>query len=482
MRSLGFAFLALVLGATPASAAVVELDDRSSPEDDVATFAIVVRAAPGEANAISVRQVPGGIAIEDTGAPLTGACEPSDSGRFCPGAYGEVDVLLGDGSDSLDHSLSGFVSAGPGDDDIRVAAGFFGLVGGPGADRLDATGATGASVSYADHSTGVAVRLNGLADDGSAGEGDNVLGAVTGITGGSGHDLLEAGPLSSGVFGGDGHDRLLGSAGRETLNGGAGDDELLAGGGNDFLSGEAGADVLSGGAGLDEVSYGGGAPMRLSIGDGPNDGAAGEGDDVRDDVEALSSGFGPDVLIGNEQSNRLIGHGGRDVLRGGAGADELIGWDDGDELDAGPGADRVVAGAEDHPLLLDGERDRLDCRSRAPSIQADVFDRLLTCAPQARLARLRKVRGRRAMRVRVGCPRASQVACEGRVWIKRVRGRTRISRRRHFGPVRPGRRRTVTLRLTRRIGRGACATARTRRHDGFANATPTLSTVACASG
>lgn len=481
MRLLALASMTLALGASPASAAVVELDDRSSPEDNDVTIAIEVRAGPGEANAISVREVPGGIAIEDSGAPLTGACEPRGSGRFCPGTYGEVDVFLGDGNDSLEHDLSGLVIGGPGNDDIRVSGGFFQLTGGAGADRLDATGASGASVAYTDHTTGVTVRLNGIADDGSAGEGDNVLGAVTALLGGSGDDLLQAGPLSSGLFGGNGDDRLLGSSTRETLNGGAGEDELLAGDGNDYLLGEAGADVLSGGAGLDEASYGGGAPVRLSIGDGPNDGVAGEGDDIRDDVEALSGGFGADVLIGNELSNRLIGHGGRDVLRGGAGADELIGWDDGDELDAGPGADRVVAGAEDRPLLLDGERDRMDCRARAPSIQADVFDRLLTCAPQARLARLRRVRGLPLMRVRMRCPRSSRIPCEGRIWIKRARG-GRISRRKHFGPVRPGRRAIVTVRLTRGMGRVACATARTRRHDGFANASPTRSTVACVAG
>ena len=83
---------------------------------------------------------------------------------------------------------------------------------------LDATGSTGASVSYADHTDAVTIRLNGLADDGAAGEGDNVLGPVTGITGGAGDDTLEAGPTASGLFGGGGADTLVGSPERDTVS------------------------------------------------------------------------------------------------------------------------------------------------------------------------------------------------------------------------------------------------------------------------
>src|SRR5688572_33069580 len=124
MRSLALALLALALGGAPASAAVIEFQDRSSPEDNEPTIAIVVRAAPGETNVMTVRSAPGGIVIEDTGAPLTGECEPSGTGRFCRGThFGVVDLFLGDGDDRLDHDLYGAVDAGEGDDDIRVTQG-----------------------------------------------------------------------------------------------------------------------------------------------------------------------------------------------------------------------------------------------------------------------------------------------------------------------------------------------------------------------
>ena len=115
-------------------------------------------------------------------------------GRFCRGRFDGVDVSLGDGDDSLTSGVGGTVDGGPGDDQIRTGGAFSTLSGGPGADLLDATASQGAAVTYADHTDGVTVRLNGVADDGAAGEGDNVLGPVTGITGGSGNDDLQAGP------------------------------------------------------------------------------------------------------------------------------------------------------------------------------------------------------------------------------------------------------------------------------------------------
>jgi Ca2+-binding RTX toxin-like protein len=144
---------------------------------------------------------------------------------------------------------------------------------------------------YTDHTAGVTVRLNGLADDGSAGEGDNVLGSLGSIEGGSGDDTLESGSDSASLAGGAGDDTLVGSPEGESLLGQDGDDNIGAGGGNDSLAGGTGMDVLSGGPGHDEASYAGAVTaLRLTIGDGPNDGAAGESDDIQADVEDLIGG------------------------------------------------------------------------------------------------------------------------------------------------------------------------------------------------
>jgi hypothetical protein len=473
MRSLALALVALALGASPARAAVIEIEDHfcgcdgSSGETD--TRGIVVRANPGETNILTVRRVPRGIVIDDAGAPLAGRCRAalSGGGRFCGGEYDGVDVLLGDGNDGLDHSTTGgSVDGGPGDDDIRVTNGIYLLRGGPGADRMDATGALTATVSYEDRAEGVSVRLNGLADDGAPGEGDNVLGAVTGMRGGAGNDRLEAGATGSGLFGEGGEDVLVGSPERDSVFGGQGDDELVAGEGDDYLWGGAGADLLGGGGGVDEVNYAGTEPLRLSIGDGPNDGAEGEGDDIREDIENLTGGGRADVLIGDDDANRLIGYGGHDVLRGGPGSDRLIGWGDGDELDAGADRDRVFAGSFDRPLLADGELDRLDCRGHAPSIEADAIDRLRSCAPRVTLRPRRRVLPRRRLPLTVRCPADSTIDCEGYLVLHLRSGRW-VSRRVHFDPIEPGSRAVVAPLIRARLRRGTCiwVTAVTHRDD-----------------
>src|SRR5687767_11711580 len=144
MRAIGLAIVALALFAPSASAAVIEIEehfcgcDGSSGDED--TRGLVVRAAPGELNAISVRVEPGGVVIEDSGAPLTGECSPSAPGRrLCSGQYDGIELQLGDGNDSLNlRDLHGSVDAGAGDDEVVVAGPPSSLLGGSGADRLDA--------------------------------------------------------------------------------------------------------------------------------------------------------------------------------------------------------------------------------------------------------------------------------------------------------------------------------------------------------
>jgi hypothetical protein len=489
MRSFGLALLALALTASPARAAVIEFEDHfcgcDGSSGDTDTVGIIVRAAPGELNRITVRQIPTGILILDDGPPLTGRCGPSPSGgRFCRGTlFDGVAVHLGDGDDRIQQDVQGFADGGEGNDQITASAppgGTFVFAGGPGADRLEALGETVGTVTYADHTEGVTVRLNGIADDGAPGEGDNVLGNVTGMVGGSGDDRLEAGPNGSLLLGGGGSDMLLGSPRPDGVRGGDGDDQLIAGDGDDYLVGGGGADVLSGGGGLDEVAYDGPASLYLSIGDGPNDGIAGEGDDIQAGVESLTGSDRDDVLIGDDGPNRLIAYGGHDVLRGMGGADRLTGWNDGDELDAGAGPDIVEAGALDLPLLADGEADRLNCRSRAPAIAADDLDVFRSCAPRVYMRIRPRVQPGRRIAMRARCPQESTVPCQGRVWL-RLRGGRHISRAVRFGPVDPGALIRVQPRLRVRPRRDACisATAVTNRQDGIRTSTITRSAFTC---
>lgn len=75
-------------------------------------------------------------------------------------------------------------------------------------DRLDG-GAGIDTLSYANHRSGVTVTLAGGADDGSAGERDDVV-AVEQVSGSPAADALFGGPGPDRLGGGDGGDRLDG--------------------------------------------------------------------------------------------------------------------------------------------------------------------------------------------------------------------------------------------------------------------------------
>jgi Ca2+-binding RTX toxin-like protein len=105
------------------------------------------------------------------------------------------------------------------------------LRGGAGADRLRGNGGDGLDLArHSERTAAIAVVLNGLADDGESGEGDNVgpAGDVEDVLGGSGDDVL---------YGNDSSNRLDGAAG------------------DDLLDGADAADVLIGAAGFDVASY-----------------------------------------------------------------------------------------------------------------------------------------------------------------------------------------------------------------------------------
>jgi len=294
---LAAAVSALVL-ACPAQASVISYDG-----DD-----LVLEAAPGEVNSVSVFQSPsrgiGWVRLGD-GAGLSGPgdrCVVSGDGWIDCEATGAVYVALGDGDDSF-----GFGATEP-------LANPVGVLGGPGADVL---------------------------------RGNTHSATVAALVGEEGADRLE---------GGMGDEQLLGGPGDDQLTGRAGDDTLRGEDGDDTLDGDRydapGADLIDGGAGTDTVAGWSdpGAdrnpPVTLTIDGRADDGRPGEGDDVRDveRVEAHVNGvfeFGDADDFIDVWSNlsggasRLVGRGGDDRLRGGSNEETM---------DGGPGADRIEGG------------------------------------------------------------------------------------------------------------------------------------------
>jgi Ca2+-binding RTX toxin-like protein len=134
---------------------------------------------------------------------------------------------------------------------------------------------------------------------------------------------------------------------------------LSGGAGDDSFRGGSGADRISGGSGHDTVDYAASRQrVTVTIGnDLGDDGQAGEGDEVRSDVEAVIGTPYADALSAGWSPATLDGRGGDDTLQGGPGADELIGGDGDDSITSrdanleavacGAGADRLDADERD---------------------------------------------------------------------------------------------------------------------------------------
>ncbi|HEX8105358.1 MAG TPA: calcium-binding protein [Solirubrobacteraceae bacterium] len=224
------------------------------------------------------------------------------------------DVLLGDGgANGLDGGQGGDTIEGRGGADVLDGGGSGGG-GGDGADHLDG-GAGSDTVSYAERVGGVAVVLDGAANDGQDSDGDGVgeegdqTVAVENAIGGIGQDVLRA-P-------GTGVNRLSGGKGSDVLDGGLGSDTLDGGPNDDTLS--YGKRTYRVAVRLDGIRNDGEDPN----GDGTS--GAGEERDLDIAIENVTGGAGNDRLFGGSGANILKGGPGADVLTGGLGADVLDG-------------------------------------------------------------------------------------------------------------------------------------------------------------
>jgi Ca2+-binding RTX toxin-like protein len=252
-----------------------------------------------------------------------------DGNDFIDGGGGNDTVSGGNGNDAViggegnDVVLGGAgddqVDGEAGDDDVRGEDGSDLVSGGGGADTLG--GGNGAGVDtldYSDRSTSVRVSLDGVNDDGAAGEGDNTIPDFEMVLGGSDDDVLIGGAADEALFGNDG---------------------------NDELAGGDGGDDLSGGPGVDAVTYvARSAPVFVNLAEAGNDGTTDEGDYVLEDVEKVVGGSGDDTLLGDGRVNVLVGGPGSDRIAGAEGDDTLAGEEGNDTLAGDVGNDTLFGG------------------------------------------------------------------------------------------------------------------------------------------
>ncbi len=262
---------------------------------------LVLTAAPGEANAVVLDMTEDGegsprfTITDDAGiTAFPSGCTTDEfdpQTHYCP-LPAAFRVTLGDGNDRFHEfdpfgfpidvageagndrlvgaAANGTLRGGAGDDDVQGGAGndlVLGedgndvvsgdlydargtdvIDGGPGFDRIEQDWATSGETPPA----AVAVSLDGVANDGRSGEGDNVL-AVERVTNNasgsySGSDVGEAWNVAAdgaaSVSGHGGADTLRTHRGSDTLDGGAGPDDIEAGYGDDTITGGPGADLI----------------------------------------------------------------------------------------------------------------------------------------------------------------------------------------------------------------------------------------------
>jgi Ca2+-binding RTX toxin-like protein len=232
-----------------------------------------------------------------------------------------------------------------GDDTLQGGDGDDTIAGGTGADDLDGQGGYDNVRLGSDTQTRY-VTIDDIANDGVAGEHDNVRTSNEVIIGSPGSDRILGSSNSDTIAGNGGDDLVYGAGGNDTLTGGAGNDRLVGGDGDDAFTGGAGDDDLDGGAGTDTVNLGvDNVAHHVDLDNVADDGASGERDNVRSTNEAVIGTPGSDTIVGNDDPQTLVGGGGKDTLYGLGGDDHLQGGDGDDTLFGGLGADACDGGA-----------------------------------------------------------------------------------------------------------------------------------------
>jgi hypothetical protein len=227
------------------------------------------------------------------------------------GGKGPDTLLGGDGKDQLDgREGADRLDGGAGDDllngDANKTPSPDTLDGGPGYDTIES--------DWEYDEDPVAITLTGGADDGFAGEGDDVRNVEkvqthqpSTLTGSDADEYLEVVQVTSPstIRGAGGNDTLRGSDGAETLDGGPGNDDIDGGFGDDTITGGPGRDSIAG-----DRRGGDCGPVwcKLPFGNDTIDARDGE-------IDSVSCGFGEDTVYAD--ANDVVAGDCEHVTRGG---------------------------------------------------------------------------------------------------------------------------------------------------------------------
>lgn len=210
------------------------------------------------------------------------------------------------------------------------------MIGEAGNDRMSGQGGNDTVLYGAGASGPVVVTIDGLANDGTAAEDDNITTDTENVGGTPFPDTIVGSAAANVLTGGGGDDRIDGLAGNDTLKDGGS---------------PSGADDLNGGDGTDTVTYLGrtaGVTVLLnglpddgnSVDDDAAGGGAAPGDNVRN-VETVIGSDRPDFIRGDDGPNTIDGNGGTDSIQALGGNDAITGDADRDVIEGGAGDDTI---------------------------------------------------------------------------------------------------------------------------------------------
>ena len=153
----------------------------------------------------------------------------------------------------------------------------------------------------------------------------------------------------------EGDDLYYGLYDADIVQGFGGNDQFFTGSGNDWITPGSGNNTVDGGRGADMVSFVDGASgvvVDLDAGTAEIDGYT----NTLIDIEGATGTSFDDILIGDDQNNKLRGLHGEDRLNGGAGDDHLTGGGRNDTLDGGTGTDYAYffGAQEDYTIQTQG--------------------------------------------------------------------------------------------------------------------------------
>ncbi len=208
----------------------------------------------------------------------------SCSGNACDQTVHERDNVTGDvenvvggsGNDRFSGSpAANAFHGGRGDDIFSGRGGTDSLYGGDGRDE----------VIFSDRTENLRLSLDGVANDGAAGEEGYLESDIETIHGGQGDDFITGNDVQNVIYGNIGNDTILVAGGNDVVFGGGGRDFIEGGVGNDRLMGESDRVQSAISIGQNDTLYGNDGDDRLV--------------DVGHDVDLLSGGRGDDTASGN---------------------------------------------------------------------------------------------------------------------------------------------------------------------------------------